>query len=87
MLHVRLTVRAPSVLSVPRPLERPEAAESNISHPGGKRPRLKKIHAHAQEKFMSMSGKRMPTMMHKAVRVLAVLLADALIWPQPFAMA
>jgi len=36
---------------------------------------------------MSMSGKRMPTMMHKAVRVLAVLLAVALIWPQPFAMA
>jgi transposase len=36
MLHVRLTVRATSVLSVPRPLERPEAAWRNISHTGGK---------------------------------------------------
>jgi hypothetical protein len=38
MLHVRLTVRATSVLSVPRLLERPEAAWSHISHTGGKRP-------------------------------------------------
>jgi hypothetical protein len=38
MLQVRLTVRATSVRSSPRPLERPEAAWSNISHTGGKRP-------------------------------------------------
>src|SRR5882724_6736320 len=38
MLHMRLTLRATSVLSVPRPLERPEAAWSNISRTGGKRP-------------------------------------------------
>jgi nicotinamidase-related amidase len=36
---------------------------------------------------MSTSGKRMTTMMHTAVRMLAALLAVALIWPQPFAMA
>jgi nicotinamidase-related amidase len=36
---------------------------------------------------MSTSGKRMTTMMQKAVRILAAVLAVALIWPQPFAMA
>jgi nicotinamidase-related amidase len=36
---------------------------------------------------MSTSGKRMTTMMQKAVRLLAVLLAVALIGPQPYAMA
>jgi hypothetical protein len=35
---VRLTVRATSVRSVPKPLERLEAASSNISHTRGKRP-------------------------------------------------
>jgi nicotinamidase-related amidase len=36
---------------------------------------------------MSTSGKRMTTMAHTAVRLLAGLLAAALLWPQPFAMA
>ena len=36
---------------------------------------------------MSTSGKLMTTMMQKAVRLLAVLLAVALIGPQPLAMA
>jgi nicotinamidase-related amidase len=36
---------------------------------------------------MSTSGKHMTTMMQKAVRLLAVLLAVALIGPQPYAMA
>jgi transposase-like protein len=46
MLHMSLTVRATSVLSVPRPLERPEAAWRNISHTGGKRPIKRYNEAH-----------------------------------------
>ena len=36
---------------------------------------------------MSTSGKRMTTMAHTAVRLLVSLLAAALLWPQPFALA
>lgn len=39
MCHVIHTEQATSVRSSPRPWERPEAAWSNISHTGGKRPK------------------------------------------------
>jgi hypothetical protein len=41
MLHVRPTVKTTSVLSSPRPWERPEADWSNISHTRGKRPMMR----------------------------------------------